>query len=230
MKPILFNTETVKNVPLIRKRVLITIGVIWLLIVTYLFTYIGGYNNCKNKYEKEIAMHRDEVYFTIFETEEVFPNPYAFMPFLFNGEILDDEKATFIIKLSKALEIDPDFCISLLNKENPELNDLAISRKNKNGSVDIGLWQLNQNNFNDTPYSFDKIYWQFDVPFDPYNWKHNTWIALHHIQELYKEFGDYKKVAQAYNGGASRVRKNSVVSMAKNYSEIVMKTYNNLKA
>ena len=231
-KSILFNTtgDTVRNVPLIKKRVLTTIVIIWFFVVTYLATFLGGYSNCRNKYEKEIAEHMDEIYYTIFESDEIVENPYAPIPFLFGDNSISDEQATYIIKLAGALEIDPDFCIALLNKENPELNEAAVSKPNKNGSRDLGMWQLNKNNFNDTPYSFDELYWPFEIEFDPFNWKHNTWIALHHIQDLYKEFGDYEKVAQAYNGGAPKVRKGTVVSMAREYSEIVMKTYNNIKA
>ena len=231
MKPILYDTsgDKVRNVSLIKKRALMAIVIIWFFVVTYLGMFFIGYNNCKEKMTKEMDKHMDEVYYTIFGKEEEIKNPYAPIPFLFNDNSISDEQATYIIKLAEALDIDPDFCIALLNKENPDLNEIAISKENQNGSVDIGMWQLNQKNFNDTKYSFDKLYWPFNIEFDPYNWKHNTWIALHHIQDLYKEFGDYKKVAQAYNGGASKVRKGTVVMMAKKYSETVMQTYNNLK-
>ena len=226
---IIFDGEKVKNKSLITKKVITIILIVWVIIISYIATYIYAYNRCEEKCKKELAEFKEETYFTIFESNDLLENPYATIPFLFNGNVISDEKATFIIKLSNALEINPDFCISILNTENPELNELAVSKKNKNGSVDLGMWQLNQNNFGDNSRAFNKIYWKFDETFDPYNWKHNTWIAIHHIKDLYDEFQDYEKVAQAYNGGASRVRKNSVVSMAKNYSERVMKTYNNLK-
>lgn len=233
---IIYSEDKVKNWSLIRKRIFISIIAIWIIIISYIFTYISGYNNGdkKNKIKTEIEIlnYKNEIYYDIFE-EKNFENPYnklnksiLNMDFQMN---LNDEKADFIIRLSNKLNIDPNFCIAVLYKENTSLVEKAFNNKNKDGTVDVGMWQINSSNLrsmgSDNKKAFDIIYWPFDKAFEPFNWKHNTWIAIHHLADLYYQFGDYEKTYQAYNGGPTNVYNDKVSELAQSNSKIVMNTY-----
>ena len=59
--------------------------------------------------------------------------------------------------------------------------------------------------------TFKDSYWKFeDVEPDPFNWKHNTYIALHHIKYLQDKLKLTDDVIMAYNGGIGNVMNNTV--------------------
>lgn len=122
------------------------------------------------------------------------------------SSFLDDEKAEFICKLCQDFNVDPDFAIGLLQRENPSLITNAVSDMNANGTVDTGLWQLNDLSlYRDG--GFITLWWKPEFgEFNSSNWKHNTYIAIKLIQDLQKTFGDNNLfyIACAYNAGVPR--------------------------
>lgn len=114
---------------------------------------------------------------------------------------LEARISNYICSLSDELQIDSDLAVAILMNENPEFNPNVI-HINDNGTNDLGLFQLNDKYCYTT---FLKSYWDIDVEFNPYNWKHNTFIALHHIEWLQSKLKVQDDVIMAYNCGLGAV-------------------------
>jgi len=146
-------------------------------------------------------------------------------------DFIDKRKAIYIEQLSIENDVKPDLSFSFLMKENGKFDEYAVNQDNLNGTVDVGLFQLNDY------YAWTDFvprYWKFDVPFNPFNWKHNTYIAIHHIAWLQKNLKVEDDVIMAYNCGLNAVindkvptstREDYLVDVKKNLR--LLENYNN---
>ena len=125
------------------------------------FSYFMGMQHCK-----KIAVD--------FNCNETAPSEETKYKFLGN------EVSAYICELSSELDLDSDLVVAILMTENPEFNPDATHR-NENGTIDVGMFQLNDYYLWST---FKKDYWFENIELNPFNWKHNTYVALHHIQFL----------------------------------------------
>ena len=130
--------------------------------------------------------------------------------------------SNYICDLSAELELDSDLVVAILMVENPEFNPDAISRPNQNGTLDLGLFQLNDYYLWT---EFKNDYWFENIELNPFNWKHNTYIAMHHIKYLQDKFKIQDDVILAYNGGKGAVMNGTVKPSTYNY---LRKVQNNL--
>lgn len=148
--------------------------------------------------------------------ENTWENPYK--------DLVKDEYAAFIISTCSPLKFDPNVPTSILLKENPNQDPLAV-HENPNGSYDCGLFQQNSRNL----VYFADLYWPFDkfgIPYDWTNWQHNTYVAIHHIYDLYNSFdGDIEKVAAAYNAGCGAVLAGNIPASTEQYKKEVLNFY-----
>ena len=138
-------------------------------------------------------------------------------------DFIDYEKAVYIEQLSVGLNINPDLSFAILMVENPEFDNDAINR-NENGTIDFTLWQLNDRYFWTT---FKDSYWDFnDVELDPMNWRHSTYIALHHIAYLQEKLRIEDDVIMAYNCGVGAVMNRNIPARTRVY---LAKVKNNMR-
>lgn len=160
------------------------------------------------------------VYLDLEETEIVEDNlehKYNFLP---------PELSDYIVKLCSELELEDELVVSILLKENPELNFEAMHR-NENGTVDLGLWQLNDKYLYTT---FTNSFWKFeDIELNAFDWKHNTFIALHQIEWLQSRLKVFDDVVMAYNCGYGAVLNRKIPDSTKKYLCSVKNNYNLLK-
>lgn len=140
-------------------------------------------------------------------------------------KFLDEEIAFYIESLSKDLDLDSDLIVAILMVENETFNPYAMN-KNKNGTIDVGLFQINDKYLWAT---FQYTYWKSDIQLDPFNWKHNTFIAIHHIRYLFDHLHEEDKVIMAYNCGINGVRKDKIPKSTKIYLEKVKSNIEYLK-
>lgn len=150
-------------------------------------------------------------------------NKVIFIPETENPKytFLEPELSNYICALCDGLKLDPDLAVAHLLVENPEFNPDAM-HKNDNGTVDLGLFQLNDKYLWTT---FRNDYWFDNVDLDPFNWKHNTYIALHLMADLHKEFKVQDDAIMAYNGGRGAVMNGTVKPNTYDY---LRKVQNNL--
>ena len=181
----------------------ITIITVFLFVFVAVFSYSIGY-----KKTKRIAVDFNT---ELFENPEREPK-YKFMPSALSNYICD---------LCDGLNIDSDLAVSHLLVENPNFNPDAI-HKNENGTIVVGMFQLNDRYLWTT---FKKDYWFDNVELDPFNWKHNTYIALHLMADLQKEFKVQDDAIMAYNGGRGAVMNGTIKPSTYDY---LKKVQNNL--
>lgn len=134
-------------------------------------------------------------------TEETHYNKY--------GVFLDDSMASFIVECCESFDVDTNLVIAILEKENPLLIKDAVSKPNENGTVDTGLFQLNDRSLYSKGGFLDK-YWNESLgEFNSSNWKNNAYVAIRLIGDLEKMFGKGKAywIACAYNAGPQRTYK-----------------------
>lgn len=181
-----------------------------------IFTIIGsvilGFAIGIKQTEKVIAVNITE---TPLVFEEVSPE-YPFLP---------KDLSLYIEDLCTQLGIDTNLAVAILLQENPEIKTDATNR-NQNGTSDLGLWQLNDRYLYT---DFEQNYWKMEVELNPFNWKHNTFIALNHIHWLQSRLKVQDDVIMAYNCGIGAVMTNKVPDITKVYLRRVKNNYNLLK-
>ena len=116
-------------------------------------------------------------------------------------KFLEPKVSHYIEALCQELNFDSDLAVAVLMVENPKFDPNAINR-NLNGSVDCGLFQLNDRYVWTV---FKDSYWIEEVELDPFNWKHNCFIAIHHLAALQKKLKVTDDAIMAYNCGAGAV-------------------------
>jgi hypothetical protein len=151
------------------------------------------------------------------ETQQENIHKYKFVP----AELSD-----YIVRMCTELEIDPDLAVAILMQENPEINLDAIHR-NENGTMDLGLWQLNDKYLYTT---FANNFWKFEeVELNAFDWKHNTFVALHQIEWLQSRLKLFDDIVMGYNAGISAVMNRTIPDSTKIYLCRVKNNFNLLK-
>ena len=174
---------------------------LYCLIVILLFVIVGLLSfNAGKKKSKVIAVD-----FTVNEESE--ENGTWTYPFL------KKELSDYICGLCNEMEINSDLIVAILMKENPEFNPEA-THKNENGTIDVGMFQLNDRYVWTT---FKDSYWFDNIELDPFNWKHNTYLAVHHIEYLQKQLKVMDDVIMAYNCGIGAVMNGNIPDRTKTY-------------
>lgn len=181
------------------------------MILCFIFFGIGVFVGTEDG-KKLVTVELKE---SLLSSEETSP-VYQFLP---------KELSLYIEDMCLQLDLDTDLVVSILMQENPEINTEATNR-NPNGTNDLGLWQLNDRYLYT---DFEKNYWKLDIELNPFNWKHNTFIALSHIHWLTQRLKVQDDVIMAYNCGIGAVMNNNVPDITKVYLRRVKNNYNLLK-
>ena len=128
-------------------------------------------------------------------------------------QFLQKSMSDYICSLSEELKIDSDLVVAILMAENPEFNPEAVHR-NINGTIDCGLFQLNDRYIWT---SFANAYWFDNVELDPFNWKHNSFLAIHHLAYLQSKLKVTDEIIMAYNCGINAVMADKIPDSTKSY-------------
>lgn len=130
---------------------------------------------------------------------------------------LNSEEYLYIQSLCEAMNVNMDLVIGILFTENPGMK-VDATHLNQNGTIDIGLFQLNDRYLWST---FVPAYWVAEVEFDPFNWKHNSFVAISHISYLKQRMKSDKLTILSYNCGIGAVINNAVPESSYRYLEQV---------
>ena len=124
-------------------------------------------------------------------------------------EFMPSSISKYICEYAEKLEIPSDLVVAILLQENPDFQFDAVN-KNLNGTIDCGLFQLNDRYIWS---DFVPKYWsELEIEFNPFNWKHNTFIALRHIKFLLDSLKVQDDVIMAYNCGIGAVMNDKIPS------------------
>ena len=183
------------------------------LLVLFFFGLLLGKHVQSKEMKKIVYVDFLAEEITVEETE----HKYQFLP---------KELSDYICQMCSELEIDSDLAIAILMQENPQVN-LEATHRNENGTIDVGLWQLNDKYLYT---DFSNNFWQFDVELNAFDWKHNTFIALHQIEWLQSRLKIFDDVVCAYNCGIGATMNRTIPEGTKVYLSRVKNNYNLLKA
>lgn len=119
---------------------------------------------------------------------------------------------------SKAREYDVPVSIAYaLAAVESNYNPSGFNR-NKNNTIDEGLFQLNSANRK----FFTKTFWKKDYDYNPYNPDHSAQIGLAYLRYLYNHFQAWDRAIAAYNCGINRVTRNTIPVSTKTYVQLIM--------
>lgn len=122
---------------------------------------------------------------------------------------------SYIEEVSQEAGIDPDIPRVILAMENPKLDEQYINI-NTNGTIDLGLWQLNSKYLWS---DFVKKFWHSEETFNPFNWKHSTYVAIYQLKFLQDNLNTVKQIIMAYNCGLGAVKHNRIPSSSIKYAD-----------
>lgn len=155
-----------------------------------------------------------EDFSTLFAQSETIPDPI--LEYFRNPEYKDwvveffsdvcsnYEIAYAIINSSDEFNVPPALAFALCWEES-RFNPNAINRKNRNGSVDRGLFQLNNQSF---PHLEISVY---------YNINSNARYGISHLRQCLNSGGTEVSALAMYNAGAGRVRSTGAPEVTLNY-------------
>jgi len=135
------------------------------------------------------------------------------------------DMSDYIDSMCNELSLDSAMCKAILLKENPQADQMARHYNASSGTTDIGLWQLNDRYI----WTTFMGYWHFDEPFDAFDWRDNTYLALRHIKYLCSEFSDFDSIVMSYNCGVKAVKENKIPDSTWKYLVDVKKNYEEIK-
>ena len=180
------------------KMLIATLAAILLVSAACLTSYYVGTRNGRRI---AVDINDSEIFSEINEYEP----RYGFLPKCYD---------LYICQMCSELNIDTDLAVAILTTENTAYDPDVIGKPNQNGTVDLGLWQLNDKYLWTT---FEERYWFENVELNPFNWKHNTYIALHHLKYLTDKLKIEEDIIMAYNGGEGAVMDGTVKQSTYDY-------------
>jgi hypothetical protein len=126
---------------------------------------------------------------------------------------------SYIIEQCNNNDVSVEIALAILAEENRDYDFTAVHH-NRNGSMDLGLWQLNSNYLWT---DFIPRFWDRRETFRWDNPYHNTYIAIRLIRWLYNKGFNHYQVIIAYNAGYKSIERAEVPESTINYAIRVFK-------
>lgn len=105
----------------------------------------------------------------------------------------------------------------LITQENPQWNPLARGSRNKDGTIDLGMMQINSANLK----KFNSWYCH-DQGFDPFDAYDSINVGLAHLRWLKDELGNWQSAILAYNAGIGNVIRGTSRDVSLDYTRRIM--------
>jgi len=160
-----------------------------------------------------IQVEKDDLS-TLFAPSEVIPDPVLeyyrnpdykeWVINFFTDVCMNYDIAYAILDCSDEFNIPPALAFALCWEES-RFNPSAVNRQNRNGSIDRGLFQLNNQSF---PHLEISVY---------YNIRANTRYGISHLRQCLNSGGTEISALAMYNAGAGRVRTSGAPEVTLNY-------------
>ena len=135
----------------------------------------------------------------------------------FTGICSGKEIAEAVLESSDEFGVSPALAFALCWEESRFI-PYAINRKNKNGSVDRGLFQLN-----------DRSFPQLDI-YSYYNIQTNARYGIGHLRECLNFGGTEISALAMYNAGSGRVKTTGAPEVTLNYIDRILENRRKIEA
>jgi len=128
----------------------------------------------------------------------------------------------FIVKVCEEEEISPYYVFFIIEKES-EWNPFTKS-KNKNGTIDYGLMQLNSKYLKEyiTKYGKYKSKKEYEPINNP---RDNVELGIRYFALLYRKTGNYYDALLSYNCGLTALRENKVPLSTYQYAQSIIRLF-----
>lgn len=105
----------------------------------------------------------------------------------------------------------------MIQNECSEWAPWAVSGRNRNGTRDYGLMQINSANIQ----KFCEWY-RHGAPFDPFNAWDSIDVGLAHLRWLFEKYGTWQEAVCAYNAGEGAVERNRIPATTIAYARRIL--------
>lgn len=144
-----------------------------------------------------------------------------FLPSIYGGEIINKDIIEFTTIKATEYGIPVEIVFAIGIAESNWKNTRSIY--NSNGTVDIGIMQLNSQYVS----YYEEAFWYKETPFNVWNPKHNIEMAIIYLAHLYSYTHNFQHAIQAYNRGLHAVKQNENVGL--DYLARVSQALTNIK-
>lgn len=131
------------------------------------------------------------------------------------GARVDPRYYDTIHAINRDTAIPMDLLVRLIEKESC-WEARAISTPNRNGSVDMGIMQLNSKYLGYFAMKFNG-----GVMFDPLDPEINLRVGMKYLAHLYRSTGSWYNAVAAYNAGLTRLQSGDIPPKTRDYLEYV---------
>lgn len=131
------------------------------------------------------------------------------------GARVDPRYYDTVHAINRDTAIPMDLLVRLIEKESC-WEARAISTPNRNGSVDMGIMQLNSKYLGYFAMKFNG-----GVMFDPLDPEINLRVGMKYLAHLYRSTGSWYNAVAAYNAGLTRLQSGDIPPKTRDYLEYV---------
>lgn len=118
------------------------------------------------------------------------------------GEISDEKLIAFTKEISEQYGIPTDLFFAIGINESGFRNVRSYSN-NKDGSYDIGIFQLNSKYLK----YYERVFWYKEIDFNVWNERHNIEMAAIYLSHLYSYTKSWREAIAAFNTGLHGLKK-----------------------
>lgn len=136
---------------------------------------------------------------------------------IMSNSLLAFDHLEYVETFSQQYEVPIEIVLAVIEQES-SFNPLAVNY-NRNGSMDIGLMQINTKSM---PH-FQQVFEQKGIySLDATSPRDNIWMGVAYLAELYETFGNWYDAITAYNAGPTRTRNGRAPEVSLRYAERVL--------
>lgn len=178
----------------------------------FLLVFLLVFTQCSS-----IIEHRREVNTPVINREALKNLSNKFKEYEYYVNLIPVKYRQYLIDLSIELDIPINIIARVPILESGYREN--VSYKNRNGSIDRGIIQINS----DCQSWYIKTFWKEDHEFDVWNWKDNFRLGFSEIRWAYDVTGSWEKSVMAFNCGIGNVGRGTIPKSTIKYKDFIFK-------
>jgi hypothetical protein len=143
--------------------------------------------------------------FVLVGSSVIYPEPAPLDPETFPDFTIPKSYEAIVSEGCQRHSVPEWIAARMIHNECPEWTPQAVGDRNRDGTRDYGLMQINSANI----HKFSEWY-RHGAHFDPFNARDSIDIGLAHLRWLYEKYGTWQNAVCAYNAGEWAVDHNRI--------------------